>query len=266
MRDDAGEGRGVRIGRALLAAGAGLVLWMLWYLVLSGAFAMEPRAGMGWAAAVTVAFVWLHGARLPWNRRLRTWSRLRWPPAGIGWTLALAPALLLLLVSLSVLLLALGLARPDEMPQPLLEFAERPWGGLAFVLIATTAVPVLEEVGFRGWVQRPLERRMGAQAAIGAASLLFALAHLGSTLLPARVAGGLVLGHAVHATRSVWTGILLHAAWNGGMFALGALLPEWDPTGTGWTTAGPALAGTAVGLAACVWGVRRLEERVRARR
>lgn len=266
MRKDAGEGGAQRIGRGILAAGAGLVLWFLWYLVLSGAFVMEPRAAMAWAGAVTVAFVWLHGARLPWNRRLRTWSRLRWPPSELGWTLALVPPLLLLLVSLSTLLLALGLARPDEWPQPLLDFMERPWGSVAFVLIATTAVPVLEEVGFRGWVQRPLERRMGAQAAIGAASLLFALAHLGSTLLPARVAGGLVLGHAVHATRSVWTGILLHAGWNGGMFALGAAFPEWDPTGAGWGTAGPALVGTLTGVAACVWGVRRLEERARARR
>lgn len=255
-----------RVGTGLLAAGGGIVLWFLWYVVLTLAFLAEPLPAMAWAGAVTVAFLWAHAVPMRWNRRLRAWSRLRWPAAAAGWTLALAPGLLLLLVGASVFLLALGLAVPDELPPQLAEFVEKRWGALAFMAIAVVAVPVLEEVGFRGWVQRPLERRMGAQAAIGAASLLFALAHLGSTLLPARVAGGLVLGHAVHATRSVWTGILLHAAWNGGMFVLGALLPAWDPTGAGWRTAGPALAGTAVGLAACVWGVRRLEERVRARR
>lgn len=263
MKADRKQTAAERIGAGLLAAGAGLVLWLLWYLVLTGAFALEPRAAIGWAAAVTIAFLWMHAVPMRWNRRLRAWSRLRWPPAGIGWTAALAPGLLLLLGSLSTALLALGLATPDELPKPLAEFMERPWGPLAFVLIATTAVPVMEEVGFRGWVQRPLERRIGAQAAIGVAAVLFALAHLGSTLLPARVAGGLVLGHAVYATRSVWTGILLHAAWNAGMFAIGALFPEWDPTGAGWGTAGPALLGAAAGLLWCVWGVRRLEDRVR---
>lgn len=251
-----------RVGAGLLGAGAGLVLWLLWYLVLTGAFALEPRAAIAWAAAVTVTFLWMHAVPMRWNRRLRTWSRLRWPPAGLGWTAALAPGLLLLLASLSVLLLALGLATPDQTPAPLAEFMERPWGALAFVAIATLAVPVMEEVGFRGWVQRPLERRIGAQAAIGVTAVLFAAVHLGSSLFPARVAGGLVLGHAVYATRSVWTGILLHASWNAGMFALGALLPDWDPTGAGWGTAAPALACALAGLLWCVWTVRRMEYRV----
>lgn len=259
MERDPKRGAGYRVGMGVLAAAGGLVLWFLWQSVLLSSLFMHPGAAVGWAGAVTVGFLWIHGLPLRWNRRLRAWSRLRWPPAGIGWTLAVAPGLVLLLLGLTVLLLALGLASADELEPPVVEFLARPGGNLAFALIAVTAVPVVEEVGFRGWVQRPLERRIGAQAAIAVAAALFAAAHLGSSLLPARLAGGLVLGHAVYATRSAWTGILLHAAWNGAMFAVDALLPGWDPSGAGWRWAGPALGVSLAALLWCVWGVRRLE-------
>ena len=266
MAEDPKRTAAYRVGTGLLAAGGGLVLWFLWYVVLTLSFAAAPLPAMAWAGAVTVAFLWVHAVPMRWNRRLRTWSRLRWPPPAFGWTHALAPGLLLLLVAVSVFLLALGLAVPDELPPQLAEFVEKPWGALAFVAIAVTAVPVLEEVGFRGWVQRPLERRLSPQPAIALASVLFAAAHLGSSLLPARLAGGLVLGYAVYATRSVWTGILLHAAWNGGMFVLDALLPDWDPTGTGWPSAAPALFCALAALLWCVWVLRQMEDRVRAGR
>jgi membrane protease YdiL (CAAX protease family) len=246
-------------GMAVVAAAGGLVLWFLWQSVLLAGLRMEPGAAVAWAGAVTVFFLWMHGAPVRWNRRLRVQSRLRWPPRGLGWTAALAPGLLLLLLGATVSLLALGLATPDEFPPLLEDFAARPGGVAALVVIAVTAIPVVEEVGFRGWVQRPLERGIGPQAAIALTTAVFAAVHLGSSLLPARLAGGLVLGHAVYATRSTWTGILLHAAWNGGMFALDALLPAWDPSGAGWRWAGPAAVAALAALLWCVWAVRRLE-------
>lgn len=243
----------------MLAAAGGLVLWFLWQSLLLAGILMQPGPAAAWAGAVTVAFLWMHSVPMRWNRRLRVSSRLRWPPAGLAWTLALAPGLVVLVLGLTVFLLALGIATPDELGQPLLDFVERPGGAAAFAAIGVLAIPVVEEVGFRGWVQRPLERSLGAQAAIAATAVLFAAAHLGSSLFPARVAGGLVLGHAVYATRSVWTGILLHAAWNASMFGLDAVLPEWDPTGSGWRWAGPALAASVAALLWCVYAARRLE-------
>jgi uncharacterized protein len=254
------------VGKGLIAAAGGLVLWFVWQNVLLGAVFLAPPVAVAWAAAVVGVFLWMHTAPMRWNRRLRVRSRLRWPPAGIGWTLALAPALVMLLLGLTVFLLALGLATPDEYGAPLRDFVARPGGGLALAVIAALAVPVVEEVGFRGWIQRPLERRIGAQAAIAITATVFAAVHLGSSLLPARLAGALVLGYAVYATRSTWTGIILHALWNGGMFALGAMLPEWDPSGAGWRWAAPALALSAVAALGCAAGLRKLAAIGSARR
>jgi membrane protease YdiL (CAAX protease family) len=242
-----------------VAAAGGLVLWLLWQSLLLAALYLPPPVAAAWAVAVVATFLWVHAARHRWNRRLRAWTRLRVPPPRPGATIALAVALVVLLHALTVALLALGLAVSDEFPPELLRFLERPGGGAAFFLLAVVAIPVVEEVGFRGWVQRPLERGMGPAVAIPLTAVLFAGMHLGSALFPVRLAGGLVLGQAVFATRSTATGIVLHAAWNASALALGALLPDWDPTGAGARWAAPALAAGGAALLACVWGVRRLE-------
>jgi membrane protease YdiL (CAAX protease family) len=253
-----------RIAGGALAAAAGLLLWLLWQWLLLAPVAARasPAAVAGWAVAVGAAFLCFAGGRLGWNRRLRVHSRLRPPPAA-GATLALLPPLLLLLLSLTVLLLALELAVPDVYPEALMELLARSGGGAVFLLLAVGVIPVLEEVGFRGWVQRPLEPRIGPRAAILATAVVFALAHVGSSFFPARLAGGVVLGAAVHATRSVWTGIVLHAGWNGGMLVLAAAAPGWDPSGAGWGWAAPAAAGAVLGAAGCAYGVRRLRAAAR---
>ncbi|HYW11351.1 MAG TPA: CPBP family intramembrane glutamic endopeptidase, partial [Longimicrobium sp.] len=83
--------------------------------------------------------------------------------------------------------------------------------------------------------------------------------------VPVYLAGGLVLGHAVYATRSVWAGVLLHVAWNAGALAFGAAVPDWDPTGKGWAVAAPAAGVAALSLVWCAWGVRRMHDAAAAR-
>jgi len=75
---------------------------------------------------------------------------------------------------------------------------------------------VIEEAGFRGYLQGPLERRYGGAIAIGAASSLFAVLHLPqarvnlpifSTILVA----SLIVGTLAFASDSIVPGILAHA-------------------------------------------------------
>ena len=162
-------------------------------------------------------------------------------------------------------LLALGMATEAEFAEEMTKFLARPGGDEAFWLLAVAVAPLLEEFGFRGWVQRPVERKLGAQPAIALSALLFALAHFELDYLPVRLAGGLVLGHAVYATRSVWTGVALHAAWNGSALAFAAAFPHFDPTGKGWAWAGPAAGIALVSLVWCAWGVRRMHDAAAAR-
>jgi membrane protease YdiL (CAAX protease family) len=163
-------------------------------------------------------------------------------------------------LALWTVLLALGLAHEADYGEKLEKWMAQPGGEAAFVVLTVAVAPLLEEFGFRGWIQRPVEQRLGAQPAIAVSALLFAIAHFQPDYLPVRLAGGLVLGHAVYATRSVWTGVALHLAWNGGALAFGAAVPDFDPTGKGWTWAAPAAGAALLSLVWCAWGVRRMQD------
>lgn len=250
-----------RVGASLAAAAAGLLGWTLWqFLTLNGAIMLSPPVSMLWAAGVMAVFMRIYVVPARWNRRLRSRSRVRPPGRAWPWIAATAPAMLLLPLAMWTFLLALGLAQDTDLPEPLTKWMARPGGEAAFAVLAVAVLPVLEEFGFRGWIQRPVERRLGAQTAITATALLFAVAHFEADYLPVRLAAGLVMGHAVYATRSIWTGVALHMAWNGGALAVGAAFPDFDPTGKGWAWAAPAGALTVLALVWCAWGVRRMQD------
>jgi membrane protease YdiL (CAAX protease family) len=249
------------VGAGLAGAAGGLLMWLVWALAVTPAITLSPLLGLGWMALVLAVFVRVYVLPARWNRRWRARSRVRSPGRAWPWILATAPAMALLPQAFGTMLLALGMARPAPLEAPLQKWLEQPAGVLAFAVLAVVMAPLVEEVGFRGWVQRPLERKLGAQAAIAGSALLFALAHSNDLdFLPVRLAGGLVLGHAVYATRSIWTGVALHVAWNAAALAFSAVLPDYDPTGKGWTWAGPAAGVALVSLVWCAWGVRRMQD------
>ncbi|HSU12584.1 CPBP family intramembrane glutamic endopeptidase [Longimicrobium sp.] len=86
------------------------------------------------------------------------------------------------------------------------------WG--AIVATGVLAGPFIEEVGFRGWIQGRLARRLPPAAAIGITAVVFAAAHFSLRASPTLLVAGLVFGYAFHATGSLWTAVLLHVAAN----------------------------------------------------
>jgi uncharacterized protein len=89
--------------------------------------------------------------------------------------------------------------------------------GAKLAIIAVTAVlvaPVVEELFFRGLLQRSLARRFGPAAAIAASSVLFGLAHFEALQLPALILFGVVLGGLAHWTGRLGPGIVAHATFN----------------------------------------------------
>ncbi|MDQ3388736.1 MAG: CPBP family intramembrane metalloprotease, partial [Gemmatimonadota bacterium] len=80
-------------------------------------------------------------------------------------------------------------------------------------------------------------------------------------VLPIHLALGLAFGYAVWATRSIWSGVVLHAA-NNAVATLG-LRGEATPTPTVWETGDPASLLQALGVlviacGAAVWVGRQL--------
>ncbi len=94
--------------------------------------------------------------------------------------------------------------------------------GLVVVCCVVAAVPVMEELLFRGLFAFGIAERSGRAVGIIASSCLFGLAHLNAaSVIYATIAGVVLSAIALHA-QSIWPSICVHAAIN----AMPVLLPE----------------------------------------
>lgn len=80
-------------------------------------------------------------------------------------------------------------------------------------------VALIEEILFRGIVQRISERSLGAWGALGLSSVIFALGHVPNDAITVlgvlnTLVAGVMFGAAYLATRRLWLTIGMHFAWN----------------------------------------------------
>jgi membrane protease YdiL (CAAX protease family) len=102
---------------------------------------------------------------------------------------------------------------------------------IILILVVCVGAPLVEEIFFRGLLQRRLVGRFGPVTGIAVASLLFGAAHLIAWSGPitlayawAVAAGGLVLGATYHYSGRLGTSILAHAIFNAQALLAVALL------------------------------------------
>ena len=158
------------------------------------------------------------------RRRLMPEAHLQSLAWGVGF-LALA-VLLVLVVSLALS----PFLRSQQSPQrELMDLVAGTGGllplGLLFLTVAVVA-PLFEECLFRGtllpWLGHRLERLLGPwlgwSSALVLSGLGFGLIHLQPAAMPVLSTLGLVLGLAFLHTRNLWTAVLVHGLWNGGVF------------------------------------------------
>ncbi len=123
------------------------------------------------------------------------------------------------------------------------------------VLMVVVAIPLGEELFFRGLLLRGFLLRYGERQALILTSLLFAIVHLNPWGLPSIFLMGLLLGWLVLRTGSIWSAWLVHAVYNlASVLALNAALdgpPSVESLAA--VTAGPldsplalAVAGAAI--------------------
>jgi membrane protease YdiL (CAAX protease family) len=87
------------------------------------------------------------------------------------------------------------------------------WVTLLILLLAIGA-PLVEELFFRGLLQRSLARRFGPAVGVVGAALVFGLAHFELLQLPALIVFGLVLAILAQRTGRLGPSIVAHATFN----------------------------------------------------
>ena len=92
------------------------------------------------------------------------------------------------------------------------------WLAWAFLIMASMVAGICEEIGFRGYMQAPMEKKYGPVVAITITSVVFVVVHLHQAW-----AGGLLIhifvvsfmiGYLAYATNSLLPGILAHTAFD----------------------------------------------------
>lgn len=202
------------VGQILLDLG----VFFLYSLGVSIAVFMLPPA-YGALAALLVFWIIVRLYILPRNRPvaddggLLRLQPLRGPV--LWWTLGAIPALLLISWALGEVYQGL-VPVPPRILNPFGVLILDPARRVLIAVLAIAVAPVVEELVFRGLIQRRLELRWGPAPAILATAVLFALVHIDTLpwVLPLHVFLGLVFGWVVYTTRSIWSGVLLHAANN----------------------------------------------------
>jgi membrane protease YdiL (CAAX protease family) len=109
----------------------------------------------------------------------------------------------------------------ELLGEPRLVWSLAPW----IVLVA----PVAEEVFFRGYMLRFMERRLGFRAGLLLSSVVFAAIHLNPSGLPVYMVIAMVMALVYRRSRNLLSPIVAHATLNGTVLLAGASLP---PSGT----------------------------------
>jgi membrane protease YdiL (CAAX protease family) len=146
---------------------------------------------------------------------------------------------------------------------------------LTLLLAAAPVAGIVEEAAFRGYMQGPIERRLGLPVAILITGTMFAVSHLDFTpiLWPYYLAVAAIYGTITYLTQSILPAIVLHTSGN--LFSnLDLWLhgrAEWQAgssTGLIWETGADhsfwiASIGLVVVGAMTVWTFTRLARRAR---
>lgn len=104
----------------------------------------------------------------------------------------------------------------DRLEQRARELADRATGFSVVVLVVVVVVgaPIVEELVYRGLLQRSMAAAWGRWRALAAAAAWFAIIHLSPVEYPGLFVAGAVFGFGVALTGRIGPGILAHAAFN----------------------------------------------------
>lgn len=236
------DGLSLRRAPAPVAIGVAVLAWLAaWIgaqglvgllLAVTGESSSDFPSTVGILAAALLAS-WVAYAVMLWFVSDRHGSRdpvadyaVRFEPLDL---VAVPVGILTQLVVVPIVYLPLRAVWPETFSQARLEERTRDIvevaGGtsvVALVLLVVVGAPLVEELVYRGLLQRSFAARISDPLALLAASVWFAVIHFRALELPGLFVAGLVFGACLLVTGRLGTAILAHAAFNAT-----ALLAVW---------------------------------------
>lgn len=183
------------------------------------AAATEPTVAQSVGLAAIEAIALIFGVYLFGVRRLQySWKDIGFITVNSKWLLlTITISLIAIPISgLITVLVMLALGLPLENPQ--LEFIipqDITWlGGLGLLLFGGIAVPIAEEVFFRGVLYKWVRERWGILIGVIVSSLIFGLIHIDIAVASTAFILGIILALVYEYSKSLWTAILIHAINN----------------------------------------------------
>jgi membrane protease YdiL (CAAX protease family) len=92
------------------------------------------------------------------------------------------------------------------------------WMSWSVIIMASLVAGICEEIGFRGYMQKPLEQKYGPVAGISITSLVFVVVHLhqawASGMLLGIFAISFIIGYLAYSTNSLLPGIIAHVSFD----------------------------------------------------
>jgi len=180
-------------------------------------------------AAFLALFVWWASGGGPPGRTQASRGMMfrRGPLARRQWAWGLVAALFFaVIVHASIVLLFRFVAYPAEAFRRGYDLSFIPSAFLKWlaVVISATSAGICEETGFRGYMQRPIEQRHGAAAAILISSVFFMAVHLSkgwatAGMVPIVFGAGVLLGLLARCSGSLLPGMIGHILMDIGLFA-----------------------------------------------
>jgi len=225
-------GRVAPVALGLLVTFVGVAPW-----VVMARLNARIHPDIPWAALATLVWLilylcWLNGAGPPTRWKAARRYRLRlWRPGSNGWSKDGIAVTLSLMAMIGLLTFIWILVGAPARPPDLSEFPSTAYL-LSVFLITPLAAGVTEEAGFRGYMQRGLER-YGSGTAILISAFAFALIHgvhgLETLLVlgPGIFIAGIVYGMLAYHSGSILPGMIAHFLGDLAFSYFGLLGGDW---------------------------------------
>lgn len=202
----------ILVAGALLSGSDGGLLDSAWKLAGSWQFVLAVTAWQFVAMMLAIRYVGMRRAGLDWRGMGLRPVGPRWWLGGIALALLAIP-----LASLTTRLTQVLLDLPLDMPQleALAPEGFQPLAAVGMTLLGALAIPLAEELLFRGFLHGWLRRHLAFWPAALTGSALFGLVHGQIAIIPGTFLIGMVLVWARERSGSLTAPWIIHAAFNG---------------------------------------------------